>query len=485
MSRICHDEVIHYALVCLEGRTSAASGSAVAPLTDTGIVFCVRFMVDTERRDMRLHLCSDWAMPDSLAPHRALTCRVCTRTFRLAHNRALHMRRAHGVSVSARPRHPARVQADAPDGGSGASSLVPDRAQPPQPSPTAPSPLSSAGHTPLPRVQPPVPDVDRRGIIDAGARSSRPAQNVPLRLGGQSTTDDAAIFDDHMSGSTTYTAMDIPDDLQPATKKQRTNTGATVPRGHQRQYATLSTHVRSVYEDMNDCERTTPIVTPRKRCRPGRFNSYRLRALERFALQCGGAGLSLEWQERLYDLLDTWDGTKPGMPHDHGHQQRLRDAFPSANAFKDAIRDDVDDAVLEDGWRKCVMDLDGLSVTTFLCPALDVLLAALRDANEVQYWSGQNGPAPPTAMRETPFDGDAFRKNEEAVMTQHGPDSFVLGLHLFSDASHISESGGKREPFCAVNQRGEHSRAPYLSGVTASSLQLTACVVFELSCLFQ
>eukprot|EP00170_Pyropia_yezoensis_P001967 contig_8415_g1971 len=129
------------------------------------------------------------------------------------------------------------------------------------------------------------------------------------------------------------------------------------------------------------------------------------------------------------------------MAHDHGHHQRLRDAFPSANAFKDAIRGDVDDAVLEDGWRKCVMDLEGLSVTTFLCPALDVLLAALRDANEVQYWSGQNGPASPTAMRETPFDGDAFRKNEEAVMTQHGPDSFVLGLHLFSDASHISESG--------------------------------------------
>lgn len=145
--------------------------------------------------------------------------------------------------------------------------------------------------------------------------------------------------------------------------------------------------------------------------------------------------------------MDTWDGTKPGMPHDHGHQQALRDAFPSANAFKDAIRDDLDDAVLEEGWRKCVMDPDGLSVTTFLCPALDVLLAALQDAKEVQYWSGQNGPAPPTAMSDTPFDWDAFRENEEAVMKQHGPDSFVLGLHLLSDASHISESGGKRVPF--------------------------------------
>eukprot|EP00170_Pyropia_yezoensis_P006818 contig_27790_g6840 len=199
-----------------------------------------------------------------------------------------------------------------------------------------------------------------------------------------------------------------------------------------------------MYEDVKDWQRTTSLVTRRKRCRPGQFESYRLRAVERFALECGGAGLSLEWQERLYDLLDTWDGTKPGMPQDDGHNQTLREAFPTSNSFKNAIKDDVDDAVLEQGWCKCTMDVDGLSVTAFLCPALDVLLEALGDTTHVQYCSGPDGPAHPTVMRETPFDGDAFRLNEKHVVTQHGPDSFVLGVHLFSDASHISESGAHK-----------------------------------------
>lgn len=259
--------------------------------------------------------------------------------------------------------------------------------------------------------------------------------------------------EDPLAGVTAYTATFVDDDTQPPRKRQRSTSGVLVPHLNQRHFATLSTEVRSLYEDMNDWQRMTPLLTRRKRCRPGRFDSYRLRALERFALECGGAGLSLEWQERLFDLLDTWDGTKPGMPHDDGHNQTLREAFPSANSFKDAIRDDVDDAVLMEGWCKCTMDVDGLSVTTFLCPALDVLIEALHNAKEVQVWSGEDGPAPPTSMRETPFDGDAFRKNEDDVVRRHGPDSFVLGVHLFSDASHISESGGKCDVICGVSRR--------------------------------
>lgn len=218
---MCLHGVIHYALVCLEGRKGAVScGGAVAPLTHAGIMFCVRFMVDADRRNTRLPLCSYSAMSESLAPYRALTCGACTRTYRLAHNLALHMRRAHCMSFRARPRHPPRVGADASDCVSGAYSSLFDRARVPQP-PTAPSASSSAGLAPLPRAQPRIADVDRRGIVDAGARLSRPAQDVSLRIGGQLTTDDAAISDDHLAGSTAYIA--IADDLQPATKKQLTN----------------------------------------------------------------------------------------------------------------------------------------------------------------------------------------------------------------------------------------------------------------------
>lgn len=310
---------------------------------------------------------------------------------------------------------------------------------------------SPDGPQPSRDAQPPslaVPPLWPRAFRDAaGAFSGRTStleQEAPRRSVTQCVAGDADPGEDPLAGVTAYTETFVIDDAQPPRKRQRATSGVTVPQ-LQRHFATLSTEVRSMYEDLNDWQRTTPLLTRRKRCRPGRFDSYRLRALERFALEFGGAGLPLEWQERLYDLLDTWDGTKPGMPHEDGHNQTLREAFPSANSFKDAIRDDVDDAVLEEGWCKCTMDVDGLSVTTFLCPALDLLLEALHNAKEVQFWSGEDGPAPLTSIRETPFDGDAFRNNEDDVVRRHGPDSFVLGVHLFSDSSHISESGGKHD----------------------------------------
>lgn len=47
------------------------------------------------------------------------------------------------------------------------------------------------------------------------------------------------------------------------------------------------------------------------------------------------------------------------------------------------------------------------------------------------------------------MDGGAFRKNEQIVVNKHGHDCFVLGLHVFSDASDVSWSGGKLLPRAA------------------------------------
>eukprot|EP00170_Pyropia_yezoensis_P002000 contig_8529_g2004 len=119
------------------------------------------------------------------------------------------------------------------------------------------------------------------------------------------------------------------------------------------------------------------------------FDSYRLRALQRFALTCGeGAGLTGAEQERLYDLLDIWDGTKPGMPVDAGHNLNLRDVFKSPNAFKNALRDDVDAALLAAGWRKVTLEQNGDTFHAFFRSVLDVIMALIRDSGDVQYWSG-------------------------------------------------------------------------------------------------
>jgi len=224
-------------------------------------------------------------------------------------------------------------------------------------------------------------------------------------------------------------------------------------------YTTVATAVRAIYEDQRDWEHSSPLATRRKGWRPGRFDSFRLRAVERFALECGGAGLSLEGIEKLWDLLDTWDGTKPGMPMDDGHNKSLRDSFNSVNAFKDAIRDDVDDAVLGTGWLKCPLVVDGLKCVVFFRPVLEVILGMLRRGGDVRLWSGETGPAPPTNLRESPLDGDAFRLSEAALMEEkRDATCFVLGLHVYSDASQLSWSGGT------------------LSSLTARGVALTVCV---------
>lgn len=153
--------------------------------------------------------------------------------------------------------------------------------------------------------------------------------------------------------------------------------------------------------------------------------------------------MTIAEQEELYNLLDVWEGKKPGMPVDAGHSTKLRNTFNSANAFKNALRDDVDAALLNAGWRKRTMHQSGDTLTGFFQSVLDVIMKMVSKGKCVRLWSGDDGPAPPTGMRESPMDGDAFRLNEAEVVREHGPSAFVLGIHTYCDATHISKSGGK------------------------------------------
>lgn len=114
---------------------------------------------------------------------------------------------------------------------------------------------------------------------------------------------------------------------------------------------TIAAEVRAYYESRNDWPHSISMLSLWKTRRDGHFNSFRLRELQRFTLaSCGGSGLTLEDQARLYRLLDIWDGTMPGMPIDEGREQGLRDAFTTCNSFKMAVRNDIDNAVTDAGW---------------------------------------------------------------------------------------------------------------------------------------
>jgi len=230
----------------------------------------------------------------------------------------------------------------------------------------------------------------------------------------------------------------------PAPKRRKDKNGAAAEASRPYDYSHLAEHIRTLYEEIKDWQRAEPILSARKRANPGKFDTFRLQALQRFALRTGRAGLSLREQEDLFDLLDVWDGTRPGMPIDLGHKRKIRDSFRSAYAFQCAMRDDLDAAVLGAGWKTCVLEEGGEKYVAIFRSAMDALLEDLRSGKKVRFWSGGDKPAPPTHMRETPMDGDAFRLAEEEVVKEHStkPGAFMMGIHVYSDSSLLSWSGG-------------------------------------------
>ena len=228
----------------------------------------------------------------------------------------------------------------------------------------------------------------------------------------------------------------------PPTKKRRGANGGAEPVPVEYNYATLAAEARQHYEDLEDWDKRAPLLTKRKRCRPGRFDSYRLRLVQDLALTCGGGGMTLADQKKLFHVLDAWDRNKPGQPVDAGHFLGIRDSFSSPTAFINGLRDDIDNAVEDEGWMKVDLEESGKTFQVIFRPALELALRRMTKAKSVKLWSGGDRPAPPTEQREDPMDVDAFRRCETEVVKENGADSFVLAIHAFSDASRVSHSGG-------------------------------------------
>jgi len=199
----------------------------------------------------------------------------------------------------------------------------------------------------------------------------------------------------------------------------------------------VSSHTRAVYEDKNDSVRAEPLLRIRKAAKTGLFNTPRLRRLERFVLRSGQRGLSLADQDELYNVINDLDAPMS----DGSTAPRICTTFKDATAFKRAVADDLDAAVLAAGWKKVTLTEDGETYHAYFRPVLDVVLALLDGQRVVRMWSGEGGPAPASDRRESPLDGNAFRACEAEVCARTGRNC-VLGLHVFSDSSRLSWSGG-------------------------------------------
>jgi len=208
-------------------------------------------------------------------------------------------------------------------------------------------------------------------------------------------------------------------------------------------YAAVLTHIRALYDEMKDFQRATSLaVLRRKRPHTERFNSHRLRALQQFVLEVGGAGLTLAEQDRLLDFLNVWEGTKPGVPKDASHSKILRDSFDSASAFRSALADDLDVAVNHAGWKMVVLTESGVEFEAYFRSVIVHNVITRTDAGKFRWWSGGSAPAPIDERRETPMDGEVFKLFESAVSKGHGEDACVLGLCVYSGSSQLSWSGG-------------------------------------------
>lgn len=302
--------------------------------------------------------------------------------------------------------------------------------------PPNPIPPGSAGH---PRPRPAANRNNAPRSSPAAGPTAAPASALP---GGAHPADLERAVQAEIDGLLTLARVrgDSPP-VQPAPrermrKRHREERSSGARQAPAFEYATLQTKVRAIFEDLNDWQASTPLAVKRRRAKVGKFNNARLRALQRFMLSVGRGGLSLKEQKKLYDFLVLWDSNRPS---DDG---KLQHAFPTFGSFKTSLKDDVDAGVCAKGWRKVKLVEGGQSYEAFFTPALRAILELVREDKKIHLWSGESAPSPPTSRRESSLDGDAFRAVEKAVIEEHGPNSCVLGIHMFSDAFQVSWSGG-------------------------------------------
>jgi len=367
------------------------------------------------------------AMSDVPFSNNELACLICQWMGQHLRGLRWHRQAQHGVILSTLS---LRLRLKRPVSGGGTSSCTSGRASgetltsvpsggdsppPPSPPPPPPPPLPPPPQPPPACADNEDPEDDGVGIkMDAAIASAVAASRVPVE------------------GVPSETAAPVAN-----RSRKRKSAASPAPSGPiEYKYASVSAHARGFFEDLRDNKRSEPLVRLRKAARVGMFNSPKLLDLQRFVLDATLGGLQVAAQEKLYTLISSIEADAAT-----GVSTPVNETFPTFKSFKQAILDDLDAAVLAEGWRKATVTEEGETYNAYFRPVLDVVMALLDGRRVVKLWSGDEGPAPPSDRRETPMDGDAFRSCEALVFDRLGK-SCVLGLHVFSDSTHISWSGG-------------------------------------------
>lgn len=158
-----------------------------------------------------------------------------------------------------------------------------------------------------------------------------------------------------------------------------------------------------------DFARSVLLARRRKHSKAGQFNTRRLRLFESLVLKVGGCGLPGSNVDDLWDLFFEWESDR--SPQEE-QPKRRRDYFPNPHALREALVDDIDEAVDQDGWYSCALTEIQETSEAYYRSVLSVLVDALERAPKVRYWTRQGQHQGLSECCETPLDEDAFRRCE-------------------------------------------------------------------------
>jgi len=82
--------------------------------------------------------------------------------------------------------------------------------------------------------------------------------------------------------------------------------------------------------------------------------------------------MSLVEQENFFDALEAWHQMVLGEPADARRKVGIRASFNSMTHFKNALSDDLDDPIQNEGWLDCTLEKGGGNVHVIFRPVLEM-----------------------------------------------------------------------------------------------------------------
>jgi len=87
----------------------------------------------------------------------------------------------------------------------------------------------------------------------------------------------------------------------------------------------------------------------------------------------------------------------------------MRETLPTVMPFQYACKDDIDEALSQNGFREVTTKEAEQFCRALFLSALGVIIDLVSSSRNVRSESGPDGPAALTGSRQAPLDGDVFR----------------------------------------------------------------------------